>query len=119
MQDASDPGYDLPIPTKDVYIYVEKQTYHPPSLPGELGLTEEFYRNYDKRDRIMQTTENWAEAYMLSHSNMDVYYEDDEIIIYHLQHNPVLEETERSDQFKDYSWQFGTLFNEPVEPAGI
>jgi hypothetical protein len=115
MEDASNPGYDLPIPTKDVYIYVEKETYHPPSLPGTLGPTEEYYRDYSKRDRIMNITQRWAEAYMQSHSNMDVYYEDDDIIIYHLEHNPALEETERSDQFKDYTWRYGTLFNEPVE----
>ncbi|MBI4259881.1 MAG: hypothetical protein HY658_04885, partial [Actinobacteria bacterium] len=111
LEDARNPGYTIPIPTRDVYIFVEKETYHPPVLPP-IGPTEEYYRDFGKRDRIMEIVHEWAEAYRISHGNMDVYYEDAEIVIYHVRHNPVIAETERSAQFKDYTWEPGALFNE-------
>ncbi len=70
---------DLSVPTEHVYIMVEKNVYAAPATSG--GLNE--------RAEMEQALWDWCHIYEHSHDNMTVYYEDDDIIIYHI-HHPLL-----------------------------
>lgn len=116
---ARDLGETLPIPTADIYIFVEKVPYPVPEQPP-VGPTEEYYYNRDKRGRIMAAVYAWAEHYRYYHTNMDVHYEDDEIIVYRIARRPNPVAAAASPQFKDYTWEPGVLFTGgPASPEEV
>ncbi|MEX2653449.1 MAG: hypothetical protein WD532_00285 [Acidimicrobiia bacterium] len=116
---ARDLGQNLPIPTADIYIFVEKEPFPVPEQPP-LGPTEEYYYDREKRGRIMATVFGWAEFYRYYHTDMSVYYEDDEIIVYRIQRRPNTVAAAASPQFKDYTWEPGILFTGgPAEPSEV
>lgn len=108
---ARDPGVPLPIPTPDVYIVVEKEAFSEFELPPR-GATEEYYRNAEKRGRIMAATFRWAEEYRRYHSDMSVHFDDEQVRVYRIRHAPNADVSEDSPLFKDYRWRPGELFNE-------
>lgn len=108
---ARDPGIPLPIPTRDVYIVVEKEPFSEFTLPPR-GATEEYYRNPDKRGRVMAVTYRWAEEYRRYHSDMTVHFDDDQVRVYRIRHAPNPEISEDSPMFEDYRWRPGQLFEE-------
>lgn len=101
LEQAMDPSFDLPIPTTYVFIYAEKI----PLFPGEpLDIqlaqeklpppgddpTEQYYYNGQNRSIIMAKVIQWSQAYRRSHSNMSIFYEDREMVIYLIKHQPKL-----------------------------
>jgi hypothetical protein len=70
---------ELSIPTEHVYIVVEKNVYAAPSTAEELL----------QRAKMEQALWDWCRTYELLHDNLNVYYQDDDIIIYHI-HHPLL-----------------------------
>ncbi|MDY6877405.1 MAG: hypothetical protein SWK90_14550 [Chloroflexota bacterium] len=70
---------ELGIPTEHVYIIVEKNVYAAPSTAKGLY----------QRDTMEQGLWDWCKAYGQSHDNMTIYYEDNDIAIYHI-HHPLL-----------------------------
>lgn len=109
-QDAARPGYELPIPTQDVYITIEKEPFDalplPPSTP-----TDEYYHDPVKRGRIMAIAYQWAETYRQYHDDMTVYYDDQDIRIYRIHRTADFRLADESEQFKDYEWHPNRLFN--------
>lgn len=116
---ARDLGEALPIPTADIYIFVEKVPYPVPEQPP-VGPTEEYYYDREKRGRIMATVYAWAEYYRYYHTDMEVHYEDDQIIVYRIARRPNPVAAAASPQFKDYTWQPGVLFTGgPASPQEV
>ncbi len=116
---ARDLGQQLPIPTTDIYIFVEKVPFPVPEL-DPVGPTEEYYYDRARRGRIMATTYGWAEFYRHYHTDMRVHHEDDEIIVYQIRRRPNPVAALASPQFKDYSWEPGTLFTGgPADPSEV
>lgn len=116
---AADLGQSLPIPTTDTYIFVEKVPYPVPEQPP-VGPTEEYYYNREKRGRIMAAVYAWAEFYRYYHTNMSVYFEDDDIIVYQISRRPNPVAAAAAPQFKDYTWQPGELFTGgPADPSEV
>lgn len=111
VREAMDPTYQVPIPTTDVFILVEKVPNPGLELPPRAP-TEEYYRNFKKRGRIMTTTYVWCETYMRYHDDMSVYYDDEDIRVYRIRHSPDYRAADESSRFKDYRWNPGALFNE-------
>lgn len=135
LRDARDPGFvvpdvssllftrdlgeTLPIPTQNIYLFVEKEPF-PVAEQPPVGPAEEYYYDQEKRGRIMALVYAWAEYYRHYHTDMDVYYEDDEIIVYRVQRRPNALVAASSPQFKDYSWQPGVLFERgPSDPDEV
>lgn len=135
LRDARDPGFvvpdvssllftrdlgeTLPIPTQNIYLFVEKDPF-PVAEQPPVGPAEEYYYDREKRGRIMALVYAWAEYYRHYHTDMDVYYEDDEVIVYRVQRRPNALVAASSPQFKDYSWQPGTLFERgPADPDEV
>lgn len=110
MSDAQDPAFELPIPTDRVYLFVEKETFPGPESPP-VGPTEEYYRDLDKRERLMQRMLRWAELYRESHGDMSVLYDDPELRVYRIDRNVDVTRANRSRLFKDYRWEPNRLFN--------
>jgi len=116
---ARDLGESLPIPTADIYVFVEKVPFPVPEQPP-VGPTEEYYYNHEKRGRIMATVYAWAEYYRYYHTDMDIHYEDDEIVVYRIRRRPNPVAAAASPQFKDYTWQPGVLFTGgPASPQEV
>lgn len=116
---AADLGETLPIPTADIYLFVEKIPFPVPEAEP-VGPTEEFYYDREKRGRIMAAVFGWAEFYRFYQTDMTVFYEDDEIIVYRIRRRPNIVAAAASPLFKDYSWQPGVLFEAgPAEPEEV
>lgn len=116
---AADLGQSLPIPTTDTYIFVEKTPYPVPER-APVGPTEEYYYNREKRGRIMAAVYAWAEFYRHYHTNMTIYFEDDDIIVYRISRRPNPVAAAAAPQFKDYTWQPGELFTGgPADPSEV
>ncbi len=67
---------EFSVPTEHVYILVEKNAYAAPFTAQ--GLHE--------RVRMEQALWDWCSTYERSHDNMTVYYQDDDVVIYHIHH---------------------------------
>ena len=116
---ARDLGESLPIPTADIYVFVEKQPF-PVTARPPTGPTEEYYFDPDKRGRIMATVYAWAEYYRHYHTDMDIHHEDEQIVVYRIRRRPNTVAAAASPQFKDYTWEPGVLFNGgPTSPAEV
>jgi hypothetical protein len=133
LRSARDPGYQmnsrqgiprtsrdvgdiLAIPTQDIFIFVEKKTFENPEL-DPAGPTEEYYFNNEKRGRIQARMYLWSELYMRYHTDMTVYFEDDDIKVYRISRTPDVDAAEDTPEFKDYTWRPGELFN--TGPASV
>ncbi|MEX2487860.1 MAG: hypothetical protein WD377_09610 [Nitriliruptoraceae bacterium] len=116
---ARDLGQTLPIPTADVYIFVEKDPFPVPEQ-APVGPTEEYYYNREKRGRIMATVYAWAEYYRHYHTDMTVHFEDDDVVVYRIRRRPNTVASAAAPQFKDYTWEPGVLFTGgPAEPSEV
>lgn len=112
VQDAVRPGYELPIPTEDVYITVEKDPLIGLDLSeGANNPTNEYYRTEVKRGRIMAIVYEWAETYRQYHSDMTIHYDDANVRIYRIHRTADFKLADESQQFKDYEYEQGELFN--------
>lgn len=116
---ARDLGETLPIPTQNIYIFVEKVPF-PVIEQAPAGPAEEYYYTREKRGRIMATVFGWAEFYRHYHTDMDIFFEDENVVVYRIRRRPNAVVAAVSPQFKDYTWEPGVLFNAgPAEPAEV
>jgi len=72
---------ELSIPTEHVFIVVEKEVYAAAYTADDLR----------QRAAMERGLWDWSRAYEQTHDNMSVYYEDEEIVIYHI-HHPLVSE---------------------------
>jgi len=93
--DAMNPNFDVPIPTEFIFIYVEKiplriWTENELSTTQDRfkGPTEIYYRDSAGRAKLENHMLAWCEAYKKCHDNMVVYYEDDALRVYKIEHDP-------------------------------
>lgn len=92
LADAQNPKFDIPIPTTYMFIFIEKiplQIWKNYVAPAGAGPTEKYYRSASGRTQLEAEMAKWCEAYMASHKNMSVYYEDKYLIVYQVEHNPL------------------------------
>jgi len=75
--DPQEPEFS--VPTEHVYIMIEKNVYAAPFT------AEGLYQRVEMEQGLW----DWCRAYEQSHDNITTYYEDDDIIIYHI-HHPLL-----------------------------
>lgn len=64
----------LSVPTDHVFIFVEKQVLATSSTSGDLA----------KREETQQKLMDWCNRYRQKHGDMDTYYEDANIVVYHI-----------------------------------
>jgi hypothetical protein len=98
IDQAKDPKFILPIPTHHVLIYVEKKPLH---FGREITLSDaekslepegsdpfmQYYKNPNQRAILEAKALYWIDTYMKSHKNIDVFYQDNNIIIFHIYNN--------------------------------
>jgi len=111
MREARDPGYELPIPTESVYIFVEKVPFGGPQA-APVGPTQEYYRDQEKRTRMMARIRIWCDAYRASHHDMTTYYEDRELVVFRIKRKVDVTTADLSPAFKDYTWLPGQIFDD-------
>lgn len=116
---ARDLGETLPIPTQNIYLFVEKDPF--PVVEQEpVGPSEEYYYDREKRGRIMALVYAWAEYYRHYHTDMDIYHEDENVIVYRIRRRPNTLVAAAAPQFKDYTWRPGVLFERgPTDPSEV
>jgi hypothetical protein len=95
LVDASNPLFDIPIPTTYIFIYVEKiplqiwTNNEIASTPEYFkGKTEIHYRDSVGRAKLEKSMWEWCEAYMKTHDNMTVFFENEELKVYKVEHDP-------------------------------
>lgn len=66
----------------DVFIFIEKEPYSYIEDYGGYELYDEFYAN---RVSVMENATIWMEEFKTTH-NVSVYFEDDDVIVYHYVH---------------------------------
>ncbi len=95
IDDVKNPEFDIPIPTRFIFIYVEKVplkiwTNNELDTTQERyrGPTEIYYRDADGRIKLQESIWAWCEAYIETHDNMSVYFEDDVLKVYKVEHDP-------------------------------
>jgi hypothetical protein len=84
-------------------------TFPGPESPP-VGPTEEYYRDLEKRNRLMQRIVQWCEAYRKTHADMTVIHDDDELRVYKVDRTVDVGRANRSSLFKDYRWEPNELF---------
>lgn len=91
MEQAGQSSFDIPIPTKNIFIYVEKKPLDTLITNGTAvsptDKTQMYYRNVEGRTRLEKYMLNWCRTYMAAHKNMKVYYEDKDFVIYKVTHD--------------------------------
>lgn len=120
-RDLDEVGFDedLPIPTPQVFIVVEKRPF-PVTKLNPHQASEEYYQDPVKRGRVMSRVYVWAQRYLhegRGPGEMSIYHEDDQVAIFRYRRNPALVPDNTDKLFTDYTWERGELFNEgPVDP---
>lgn len=90
-EQASDPAFRVPNAPEDLFIYVEKTpfqyfTREPESVPLAT-LVDTTYRSYRSpagRASLESAAQQLCESYRLTHADTDVFYEDQDLRIYHV-----------------------------------
>jgi len=99
LEQARDPQFIIPIPTQHIFFYTEKKPLYlgreVTAEDAERALEPEgenpfdqYYLNADQRAIIEAKAIRWMEAYRKSHQGVSIFYEDDNLKIYHIYHNP-------------------------------
>ncbi len=96
IKDARNREFDFgdEIPSEHIFVFVEKEPlliwYTIPQSIQSISETERYYRMYNGRMMMEKQIWRWMEEYMKSHeslpNNAKIFYQDDEIIVYHIQH---------------------------------
>jgi hypothetical protein len=88
---ASSPEFRFPDAPEDLFIYVEKKPFQmfsrEPAFVPFAVLTDATYRAYRSpagRASLESAALQLCESYRLHHSDLDVYFEDEQLRIYHL-----------------------------------
>jgi len=95
LEQAMDPDFDIPIPTHHIFFYTEKRPLNfgreVTSADAEKDLDPEgddpflqYYRTSGQRAILEAKAIRWVEAYSRSHRDVTVFYEDDNLKIYHI-----------------------------------
>jgi hypothetical protein len=88
---ASDPAFRIPDAPEDLFIYVEKTPFQyfdrePDSVPADV-LVDTTYRSYRSpagRSSLESAALRLCENYRLTHEDADIFFEDDNLRIYHV-----------------------------------
>lgn len=99
LQQAQDPEFQIPIPTHHIFAYTEKWPLNFERMVTEkdaqLELEPEgddafmqYYKNKDQRAILQAKTIAWFDTYYKNHQGVTIFYEDDKMRIYHIQHEP-------------------------------
>ncbi len=99
LAQAKDPKFVIPIPTHHIFFYTERRPLHlgrvVMAADAERELEPEgnnpflqYYQNPVQRAIIEAKAISWIEAYQKSHPNVSVFYEDADLKIYHIYHEP-------------------------------
>ena len=96
INDARNMNFDFgkKIPSQHIFIFIEKEPlliwYTVPSAVQYVSETEIYYRMYNGRSEMEKQIGRWMEEYTKSHeglsNNAKIFYQDEEIIVYHIQH---------------------------------
>jgi len=98
-EEVEKPGFKFPIPTHHIFVYVEKRPLflgRPATEedarkelePEGEDLYKQYYLNPKQRVIIEAKAASLMEAYKRYHDNITVFYEDDNLKIYHIMHEP-------------------------------
>ncbi|MHB1711489.1 MAG: hypothetical protein ACYCV7_08810 [Acidimicrobiales bacterium] len=116
LADAENAAYQIPIPTNNIFITVEKHPF-PVHLLPQNSPTAEYYQNPVKRGRMMAIVYQWCQTYLRYHTNMTIYYNGPNVRIYQIRQVADIGAAKHSPQFKNYTWHPGVLFNSgPTAP---
>lgn len=74
------------VKTPDIFLYKEKIVYRTPFHNKDY--------DYDKRAEHYKALQKWVDKYKLNHSNLSVYYEDKNLIIYRIRQKTSKSETQ-------------------------
>lgn len=99
LEEAENADFRLPIPTHHVFFYVELRSLLDQAPVEDADVTREldpegpdpytqYYRSQDQRHLLQSKAWHWMEAYRQTHSGVTVFYEDGQLLIYHLVHQP-------------------------------
>ncbi len=79
--------------TKDIFIFHEKNVFD----AGFESMKERVKEKKEDNTRLL----SWVEKYKETHENMSIYFENDNITVYHI-HQPDLEKNEHRKIWEDY-----------------
>lgn len=99
LEQARNPNFELPIPTADIFVFTEKRPLNSDSEvtaadaamelePPGPRLFEQYYVNPLQRRILQAKALAFMEAYSESHSGVNVFYEDENMKIFHIVHDP-------------------------------
>lgn len=101
-EEVSNPKFDFKIPTHDIFVYIEKKPLDSKRYftaedaakqlePDKGNPFLQYYLNREQRTIIEAKAYNIVEAYRKSHTGVSIYYEDDNLRIYHIYHEVKIE----------------------------
>jgi hypothetical protein len=67
----------------DVFVFQQKHVYR---LPKSVGIYEMMLPKYEQTERENAELEAWLEKYEQTHPKPEIYYEDDNLVVYHFQY---------------------------------
>lgn len=97
LTEADDPTFQLPIPTHNIFVFVEKRSLLDQqdtlAVDADAQLAPEgpdpyteYYRSASQRALLEAKISRWMEHYLKSHSGVSIYYEDENLRIYQIVH---------------------------------
>lgn len=97
LTDAGDPDFDLPIPTHHIFVFLEKHSLLDGTLTSQVDANQplepegpdpyqQYYRSPSQRALLEAKLLRWMERYRQAHAGVSVYYEDEQLLIYQIEH---------------------------------
>ncbi len=99
LEDAADADFRLPIPTHHIFFYIEKQSLLDQARVEDADVTRQleqegsdpynqYYRSADQRHLLQSKAWHWVENYRRTHAGVSIFYDDGQLVVYHIVHQP-------------------------------
>lgn len=96
-ENATDPEFQLPIPTHHIFFYLEKRSLLDQARVEDADVNRpleqeganpyaQYYRSPEQRLLLQGKAWHWMKLYQESHPGVTVFYEDEQMLIYHIVH---------------------------------
>lgn len=95
LKQAADPGFTVPIPTNHIFFFIERKPFGAGRLTDDADAAKElapmgndpysqYYIDVGQRTILEAKAYKWMKTYLQHHAGVSVFYEDSNLIIYHI-----------------------------------
>lgn len=99
LENAADSDFRLPIPTHHIFFYIERESLLDQARVEDADISRQlepegpdpytqYYRSADQRHLLQSKAWHWVETYRQTHPGVTIFYDDGQLLVYHIMHQP-------------------------------